>query len=450
MCCVANPYLIAWKRRKKNRRAQDGVLRGLFSFLPLVAVCLGAPLLQDVFLHFLEEPERINAGSMDFAMRLGWFCCAAMALRSYTALVRGPERAILDPHPGNPSQLLRYLTIRCASESVVLLASGLSMLWPLAWAGYPEQALVSAGVVTAGWALGLLIGFPVHLAAVWAAESRSLASVLEALRGSNPRLQAALIYAPGFVLALGGVGVWLASQAGLSALSQSGSIAIPLAVPVVLGVGAWVVAGPLANGFHYKTTMILAEIDAHYARLEDAEEGKVVYLEWTVRSMPRSVRPYLLRDLRHGWRGLRTWVVGAWAIGVLVALSAVSNDAEAFGRTLALAGAGMVFVASVGIHMGIRDPLWLESSLPSDRGSLLRARFLALLLWLQGMIFMGCLALAWRHGTEEAWVLFGALELLALLLAAGGALASQWRERAWSAYLPAALLLWAGSLGVLT
>lgn len=419
-------------------------------FLPLFATVLGAPLLQDVFLHFLSTPDRINAGSMGFAMRLGWFCCAVMALRSYTALVRGPERAVLDPHPGNPQQLLRYLTLRCATENLVLLMCGMAMLWPLAWAGYVEQALVAAGVVATGWMLGLLIGFPVHLAAVWAAESRSLASVLEALRGANPRLQAALIYAPGVVLALGGTGVWMASQAGQLALSGEPSGLSLLAGPLVLAVGAWVVAGPLARGFHYKTTMVLAEIDAHYARLEDAEEGKIVYLEWTVRIWPRSLQPHLLKDLRHGWRGLRTWVLGAWAAGVMVALSAVSDDAQAFERSLALAGAAMVVVGSLGLWLGIRDPKWLDSSLPANSQARLRARAVAVFLWLQGILILGALGLAWRHGSSEAWVFLTVLEALGLLLASGAAVASRWREQGWSAYLPGALLLWAGCLGVLT
>ena len=169
MCCVANPYLIAWKRRKRNRRAEEGAFRSLFAFLPLVATFLAAPLLQDVFLHFLSNPDQIDTGSMGFAMRLGWFCCGVMALRSYTALVRGPERAVLDPHPGNPQQLLRYLTVRCAFENLILLCCSVAMLWPLAWAGHLEQALVASLVVATGWVLGLLIGFPVHLAAVWAA-----------------------------------------------------------------------------------------------------------------------------------------------------------------------------------------------------------------------------------------------------------------------------------------
>ncbi|MEC7241963.1 MAG: hypothetical protein VXW32_12090 [Myxococcota bacterium] len=419
-------------------------------FLPLLATIFGAPLLQDVFLHFLTDPEQIRAGSMGFAMRLGWFCCAVMALRSYTALVRGPERAVLDPHPGDPKLLLRYLTLRCASENLVLLCCGIAMLWPLAWAGYSAEAAVAACVVATGWALGLLIGFPVHLAAVWAAESRALSNVLEALRGANPRLQAALIYAPGVVLALGGAGVWMASQAGLLLLADTPSGWGFLLGPVVLGALAWGLAGPLAGGFHYKTTMVLAEIDAHYARLEDAEEGKIVYLQWMVRFFPQSLQPHLLKDLRHGWRGLRTWVLGAWAAGVMVGLSSVSDDPQAFERSLALAGAALVAVASTGLWLGIRDPKWLDTSLPAHPQERLRARSVAVFLWLQGVLLLGAIGLGWRHGSSEAWVFLAVLEGLAVVLAVGASRASRWREQGWSAYLPGALLLWAGCLGVLT
>ena len=194
----------------------------------------------------------------------------------------------------------------------------------------------------------------------------------------------------------------------------------------------------------------LAEIDAHYSRLEDAEEGKIVYLQWMVRLSPTSLQPHLLKDLRHGWRGLRTWVLGAWAAGVMVGLSAVSDDLQAFDRSLALAGAAMVAVASTGLWLGIRDPRWLDTSLPAHPQERFRARSLAVFLWLQGILLLGALGLGWRHGSSEAWVFLAALEGLALVLAVGAALASRWRERGWSAYLPGALLLWAGCLGVLT
>jgi len=449
MCCVANPYISTWKIRRKNRLQHEGVFRRLAGFFPLFAVILAAPLLEDVFLHFLERPEQLESGAIGYGMRLGWFCCAAMSLRTYTALVRSDERAILDPHPGDPSQLLRYLTLRCGVESVVLLASAVAMLWPIAGAGHEVLFFHAAAVVAMGWVLGLFLGFPVHLAAVWAAESKSLAAVMEALRGSNPRLQAALIYAPGLVLALGGVGVWSSAE-GLLAYQQGHTLWwLWLCVPILGALGFWLVASPLARSYHYRTTMLLAEIDSYYARLEDPEEAKLVYLQWTLRPFPATWKPYLLLELRHGWRGLRTWITGAWGLGLFAALSATSQDGSVFERSVALAGAGLVLIAGVAIRLSAANPQWLEDTLPFKNSQRIWARFWVVFLWLQGVVLLVPLAVAWRHSGSEALIILGGLESLALLLSAWASWVSPWRSRGWAAYLPVALLIWAGSLGVL-
>ncbi len=372
-----------------------------------------------------------------------------MSLRTYSALVRSDERAILDPHPGDPSQLLRYLTLRCAVESFVLLASAVAMLWPIAGAGHEELFLHAAAVVTMGWVLGLFLGFPIHLAAVWAAESRSLRAAMEALRGSNPRLQAALIYAPGFVLALGGVGVWSSAE-GLLAYQEGQTLWwLWLCTPIAIAFGFWLIASPLARSYHYRTTMLLAEIDSYYARLEDPEEAQLVYLQWTLRPFPEAWKPYLLLELRHGWRGLRTWVTGAWGLGLLAALSAMSQDAGAFERSLALSGAGMVLIAGVAIRLSSANPQWLDDTLPLKKSQRIWARFWVVFLWLQGVVLLVPLVMAWRHSGSDALLILSVLELLALLLAGWASWVSPWRSRGWAAYLPVAVLIWAGSLGVL-
>jgi len=323
------------------------------------------------------------------------------------------------------------------------------MLWPIAGAGHGVLFFHAAIVVTMGWVLGLFLGFPVHLAAVWAAESKSLASVMEALRGSNPRLQAALIYAPGVVLALGGVGVWSSAE-GVLAYQQGQALWwLWGLIPVVGGFGFWLIASPLARSYHYRTTMLLAEIDSYYARLEDPEEAQLVYLQWTIRPFPKTWRPYLLLELRHGWRGLRTWVTGAWGLGLLAALGAMSQDDGVFERSLARAGAGMVLIAGVAIRLSSANPEWLEETLPFQGAQRVWARFWVVFLWLQGVVVLVPLVMAWRHSGSESLLILGVLELLAVLLAGWASWVSPWRSRAWAAYLPVALLIWAGSLGVL-
>lgn len=450
MCCVANPYISTWKKRRRNRASQLGLFRGLSLLLPLFAVLLAAPMLRDVFLSFLDRPDRIARGVAAFSLRLGWFCCAAMSLMTYSALVRGKERAVLDPHPGDPVLLLRYLIVRCGVEQFGLLICAVAMLWPVAWAGHLMAFAAGAVVVTVGWFMGLLVGFPIHLGAVWAAESKSLAGVMNAVRGGNPRLQAALIYAPGVVLALGGLGVWSASVwAELWLEPHDANIWFWWVIPVVLAVVALALTGPLARGFHYRTTALLSEIDSYYARLEDPEEAQIVYLQWTTRAFPAAWQPYLMQDLRHGWRGLRSWITGCWGLGLLVALSIPSADEQALVTSLALAGGAMLLVGGVGVRLAVTDPDWLERTLPFKSALRIRTRFIVVALWLQGLVFLPTLGLGMRHGFSSALLLFALLEAFALSLAILATGSGQWRSAGWAAYIPTALILWAVSLEVL-
>jgi len=436
--------------RRRNRASQQGLIRGLSPLLPLLAVLLAAPLLRDVFLSFLNSSDPVGPGIAAFSLRLGWFCCAAMSLITYSALVRGKERAILDPHPGNPVLLLRYLIVRCGVERLGLLVCAIAMLWPVAWAGHPQAFFAGACVVSVGWVMGLLVGFPVHLGAVWAAESASLAGLMNALRGGNPRLQAALIYAPGLVLALGGVGVWSVSMWAEGWLISSGeTLWVWWVFPGALAFAALAVTGPLAKGFHYRATALLSEIDSYYARFEDPEEAKVVYLQWTIRPFPEAWKPYLMQELRHGWRSLRVWITGAWGLGGLVALTVSSDETQAFASCLALSGAALLLVGGIGVRLSTSDPAWLDSTLPFDRGLRFRARFVVIFLWLQGVLFLPVMAMGMRHGHSTALLLFGLLEATALVLAFLGTGAGRWRSGGWAAYIPTGLVLWAVSLGVL-
>jgi hypothetical protein len=451
MCCVANPYISTWKKRRRNRASHLGLFRGFSLLLPLIAVVLAAPMLRDVFLSFLDRPDRIGPGIAAFSLRLGWFCCAAMSLMTYSALVRGKERAVLDPHPGDPVLLLRYLIIRCGVEQFGLLICAIAMLWPVAWAGHFMAFTAGAVVVTVGWFMGLLVGFPVHLGAVWAAESKSLAGLMNALRGGNPRLQAALIYAPGFVLAMGGLGVWSASVWAELWLEPHGSaIWFWWIMPVSLAILSLGLTGPLARGFHYRTTALLSEIDSYYARLEDPEEAQAVYLQWAVRVFPASWKPYLVQDLRHGWRSLRSWITGAWGLGLLVAFSVPAVEEHAFVTSLALAGGAMLLAGGVGVRLAVTDPEWLDCTLPFKTALRLRARFVVVALWLQGLVLLPTLGLGLRHGLSSAVLLFALLEAFALTLAILATGAGQWRSAGWAAYIPTALVLWAVSLEVLT
>ena len=154
---MSNPYRRAWSLRRRNRARVEGAWAGFAILVPLGSAAGAAWLARPVFMGFLSEPDPWS-GAMALALRLGWLCCAAMALRTYSALVRSPERTILDAHPADPPYLLRYLTLRCAWEGMPLLLGALVLTWPVFAAGPLGLALAMSWVVALGWGLGLLVG----------------------------------------------------------------------------------------------------------------------------------------------------------------------------------------------------------------------------------------------------------------------------------------------------
>ena len=118
------------------------------------------------------------------------------------------------------------------------------------------------------WLGALGVGFTVHLGAVWAAISPTLAGVLEAIRGANPRMQAAFIYAPGVALAAVGAAVGVASAGLAGALSGWAPGWTFLLLPPALGAAAWAASGRLADGYYVRATALLSEIDAQWAGAE--------------------------------------------------------------------------------------------------------------------------------------------------------------------------------------
>jgi len=439
-----NPYSIAWSRRRFHRNRVEGWPRRLLGAVPLVALAAAGPLVEPVFMGFLERPGLLALGVEALGLRVGLVLCGAMVLASYTALVRGPERAILDPHPADEGALLRYLGLRTAFERIGWVLAAAVVLAPVALAGEWLAWALLVWIAASGWLLGLAIGFPVHLGSVWAAESPGLSGVLNLIRGNNPTLQAALIYGPGVAFAAGGFGVWAACRgAGLVLGGDLLGIAWLIA-PIGLAVFASIPVAGLARAYHVKTTLLLAEIDAAYAGVEDPEEERRVYLEWAVRFAPTGLRVELLKELRHGWRALRSWVLGAaWGAGLLGALSGWSSEAVAGDRTRLVAGAGLVLVGIVGVRLAMTDPLWLDQAIPHQTGRRLAARWAALFGWMQPVVLLPAVTLVVRQGTVGVELALW-LEALAGAIALAASLASPLRARGLPTYLFAALLLWAG------
>ncbi|MFT5686045.1 MAG: hypothetical protein ACI8RZ_007000 [Myxococcota bacterium] len=427
---MSNPY------RSVHARQRQRTSGGMSWVLPLLAAGLATYKAKPVLLAFLEAGV-IPVGIQGISMRLGALVAGAMALHTYTDLVRGSDRAVLDPHPVQPRQLLTAIAIRTARQRLYLPAMGAIFLLPVALDGYWLAWALGSAVVLGAWVCALGVGFAVHLGGVWAAMSPELAGVMNLVRGNNPRMQAALIYAPGVALAVVGVAVGMASSGAAGVLSGWTPGYFFLAIPPVVGLLGWLAARPLADAWYVRATALLSEIDAQWADLEGAEEAKRVYLDWLAQG-----RPELLRALRQGWRRLRTWPTGAWLLGFACAFAGWSDAADAPAQALAITAAGALLIAGLPVRMAEGDPEWLDRALSISPVRVAAARGVTAFLYAQGVIVLPAAALLIRQGPDGAAVM-----LLAELAAAIGAMlaavaAMRLRGRGAWVYGPVAVLLW--------
>lgn len=402
-------------------------------------------MVRPVWFGFLDHPRLWAEGVAQLGLRLGLVLCGAASLAAYTALIRGPERAVLDPHPALPRALLRYLLLRTAWEQRMWPVGAALLALPLAGtAGLAHWAALVA-LATGGWAAGLLLGAPVYLLTIEVAESPRLGALLNLLRGDTPQLQAALIYAPGLVLLVGGLAVDLAAEGARAALSGRPWHALWLAAPLAVGAAARAAMPRRVVAAWHKATAILGEIDAAWAGVEDPEEARRVYLEWALRWVPASWRLHALQDLRHGWRGLRAWVTGAWGLGGLVALLGWTEDPDAAGRLVMAASAALALLGGVAIRLAVTDPAWLDEALPRPTGVRTAARGLVVFGWLLGAVLPGVLALTVRQGLGVSLGPGLLLVGCAAAMASLGSVCSGARARGLVPYAAGAAVLWAGA-----
>lgn len=428
---MSNPY------RRVHARQRERTGGTLTWVLPLLAAGLATPLAAPVLLAFLDAGV-IAPGIQGISLRLGALVAGAMALHTYTDLVRGPDRAVLDPHPVQPRQLLSALALRTARQRLYLPLMGAILLLPVGLEGFWLAWALGSAVILGAWLCALGVGFAVHLGGVWAAMSPELAGVMNLVRGNNPQMQAALIYAPGVALAVVGVAVGLAASGAAGVLTGWTAGYAFLALPPIVGLLGWLAARPLADAWYVRATALLSEIDAQWAELESAEEAKRVYLDWLAEG-----RPELLRALRQGWRRLRTWPTGAWLLGVACAFAGWSDAVDAPARALLVTTGGALLITGIPVRMAEGDPAWLDRALAVAPGRVAVARGVAALLYAQGVIVLPAAALLIRQGLDGAAVLLLA-ELAAVLGASTAAAAAmRFRGRGALIYGPVAVLLWA-------
>jgi hypothetical protein len=410
-------------------------------WLPVLASVAAMPLARPVLLSFLTQGAGIAwvAGLEAVTVRLGALMAAAMALHTYSDLVRSPDRPVLDAHPVEPKALLRAIAWRTARQrsylpvmAAVLLAPVLQVVGWVPWLG-------AVGVVLGAWLSALGVGFAVHLGAVWAGLSPGLAKVLDAVRGDNPRMQAALIYAPGAALLVVAISV-VFSSAGLShALTGAPSGWAFLCIPPLLGLVGWALAGPLAERYYVRATALLTEVDGLVSGVSSAEEDRTVYLEWMARG-----RPELLRQLRQGWRSYRPWALGGWGLGFLGLLAAWSGESGTEGRLLSVVGGCMLLFSLLPPQLSKGDPPWLDEALGTRPGPVDNARFVVALLYAQGALVLPLAGGLVRHGAVVLPPLVAVEGVAALLIFVSAKLARRLGERAAWMVGPLALVVWAG------
>lgn len=382
---------------------------------PAVAVAVSLPLFEGSLLAFrgLEGSAHVS-GALGMLARVALALTAVLSLRGYDLVVRGPDRGTLDLHPVPARAYVRARLVRAAKEALPTVGAAFIFLLPIA----TEPALLLAGVLLLGGAggAGVCLGVGVNLAAPGLGANPAAAGALDALRGANPRVQAALLWAPSGALLIGGLSVIgaLASleQALLGQAWAWAGAALPL-LAMAVGVRlAHADADDLA-----RLPAVLGEVEASWAAAESAEEGTSVYMDWVVRLLPAGWRVESLRVLRHGWRGERGWLslsfVGAAIAGAAGFLEPTRPERGLLVTLTALAAVGLL-----GPRLRAKEPAWLMRALPAPGRA--HALTLSLLLWMQSIVLVGALGLAFRDPAAGAGSLLRA-EAAAVLLAALGA-----------------------------
>lgn len=436
---VANPYIRVHRTIARHRGRQWHRL------IPVLAAVAVLPLVRETWLGFLPNHESVPVDAYAMALsvavgRLANLIAAAVILASYSALVRGPDRAVLDVHPIRARELVAAVARTTVFSQAYLLGLAAVMLFPVAQAsGLPVYG-ASLALVTSAWCGALGVGFLVHLGGVWAAYSKRLEGVLDALRGDNPRMQAALIYAPGAALLLVGVGTEFGSM-GLAAWLNGWTFGLFwLGIPAGLGAVAWMGVGSLARRFYVRASLLLAEVDGAWAQADSSEHASRVYLQGLAQR-----RPELLRALRNGWRSHRIFATGGWVLGFIVVVVSWNEPSSAV-----FWGAGAIaWIAGVAPKMAKVDPKWLDDALGVRRSEVLIARAVVATAYSMGVLGPVGIALAIRHGASGAFIALGLLGLSVVTAASGAWAADVWRRHAQWAYSAIALVAWAGFVRVL-
>ena len=234
---MKSPYQNIFSLQRKRRSL-------LIPVLIVASMTVSGWLSQGSVFHFLNSPP-INSGLGGLIFRLTALSVAIMSIMVYGRLMRSNDRAVLSIHPIDPQAYLKALILDTVLRSLWLPLGLMGFLTPLLVVS--EMAYLVALLLSfSSWFGGIGIAFAVTLAAVWIATAPVAQPLLDALRGPNPRAQAAFIYAPGFTLLLMGLLLGLSVEGGLQVLHGRSIFGFFVLLPWVIGVIGCVLALKLA------------------------------------------------------------------------------------------------------------------------------------------------------------------------------------------------------------
>jgi hypothetical protein len=380
-------------------------------------------------------------GIEPIGFRLAVGVAGAMALLTYSDLVRGPDREVLDPHPVQADLLLWAIARRTIRERAGLLIGALALTMPLYLGGEPLAGLGLGMLLLGAW-LGMVgLGFAIHLGGVWAGLSPAAAGLLDGLRGGNPRMQAALIYAPGLALFALGALLQVATGGLSGALRGWAPGWALLMLPLAAGAAGYALALPLSRAWYVKATALLTEVEAELGGAPSAAEDQTVYMQGAA-----GEDPHLLRALRQGWRSFRPWALAPWAAGLLAAGLHWSGRSDAGGALAAAAGLALGLLPG---RMAQEDPPWLDESLALRAGRVAWARAAAAMLYAAPCLVLSAAVGLLKQGSAALPAAVGLGLGVGMGVGAGALLAARYGGRSSWLVAPVGLLLWLG-LGRLT
>lgn len=402
---AGSPYAKVNRLRRGHIRASTPFYQQLGALAaPVITAALLVPLVRPAWLWFLDElpPDQWAAPLGGAVFRLSLLLLGWVSLDVYGAVVRGRDRPVLEIYPVDPALVVRAEIGLLMVERWWVPLVAAAVLAPLAVNGMILGYAMALLALSGTWVLGISASAMVYLMAAEAAQSKRWEPVLDLVRGTNPRSQAAFIWAPGVVLAACALLIQVSTVGVVRAVADGPIWAVAVAVPLLVAPVVAIPIPALARRRWFQVSTVLEEIRARYETLQDPQEALRVYLEWTIRFLPARVALFALKDLRQGWRGRRTWISATWLVGLGAFGAGWTEYAHGPGRAAALSAAGVWATGAIGVRMHLDDPAFLSRWFEAVGPERLIARVWAIVMWTQCCVGPAMIAVAVRRGWTDA------------------------------------------------